>query len=90
METVRHEIRSASNRVQQLAEDDQDSMLPMTIPGVGYYSALLIKSEIGDVKRFPSAKQLCSYAGLAMLLLLLLYKTPEQSERKTNTLDYPL
>ena len=39
-------------------------MLLMTIPGVGYYSALLIKSEIGDVKRFPSAKQLCSYAGL--------------------------
>ena len=64
LETVRHEIRSASKRVRQLAEDDQDSMLLMTIPGVGYYSALLIKSEMGDVKRFPSAKQLCSYAGL--------------------------
>ena len=64
LETVRHEIRSVSKKVQQLAEDDQDSMLLMTIPGVGYYSALLIKSEIGDVKRFPSAKQLCSYAGL--------------------------
>jgi len=63
LETVRHEIRSASGGVQQLAEDDQDSMLLMTIPGVGYYSALLIKSEIGDVKRFPSAKQLCSYVG---------------------------
>jgi len=64
VETVRHEIKSVSKKVQQLAEDDQDSMLLMTIPGVGYYSALLIKSEIGDVKRFPSAKQLCSYAGL--------------------------
>jgi len=64
LETVRHEIGGASKRVQQLAEDDQDSRLLMTIPGVGYYSALLIKSEIGDVKRFPSAKQLCSYAGL--------------------------
>jgi len=64
LETVRHEIGGASKRVQQLAEDDQDSMLLMTIPGVGYYSALLIKSEIGDVNRFPSAKQLCSYAGL--------------------------
>ena len=39
----------------------------MTIPGVGYYSALLIKSEIGDIRRFPSAKQLCSYAGLVPL-----------------------
>ena len=64
LETLKHEIRSASKRVRQLAEDDQDSMLLMTIPGVGYYSALLIKSEIGDVRRFPSAKQLCSYAGL--------------------------
>ena len=42
LETVRHEIRSVSKKVQQLAEDDQDSMLLMTIPGVGYYSALLI------------------------------------------------
>ena len=64
LETVRHEIRNVSKKVQQLAEDDQDSVLLMTIPGVGYYSALLIKSEIGDVKRFPSAKQLCFYAGL--------------------------
>jgi transposase len=36
----------------------------MTIPGVNYYSALLIKSEIGGINRFPSAKQLCSYAGI--------------------------
>jgi transposase len=64
LETVRHEIRGASRRIQQLVEDDQDSMLLMTIPGVGYYSALMIESEIGNVKRFPSAKQLCSYAGL--------------------------
>jgi transposase len=34
------------------------------MPGVGYYSALLILAEIGDIARFPTAKQLCSYAGL--------------------------
>jgi transposase len=64
LETLRHEIRLASKRVQALAEENQDAVLLMTIPGVGYYSALMIESEIGDVKRFPSAKQLCSYAGL--------------------------
>ncbi|MEM2911572.1 MAG: IS110 family transposase [Candidatus Bathyarchaeia archaeon] len=32
---------------------------------VGVYSALLIKSEIGDVKRFPNYKKLISWAGLA-------------------------
>jgi len=64
LETVRGEIKRASRKVQQLAEEDQDAVLLMTIPGVGYYSALMIKSEMGDVNRFPSAKQLCSYAGL--------------------------
>ena len=64
LDNVRREIRIASKRVQQLAEEDRDAMLLMTIPGMGYYSALLTKSEIGYVRRFPSTKQLCSYAGL--------------------------
>ena len=38
--------------------------LLMTIPGIGYYSALLIVSEIGDINRFPDSYHLCSYAGL--------------------------
>jgi transposase len=64
LEGVRAEIQVASKRVRQLAQEDRDAVLLMTVPGVSYYSALLIKSEIGDVKRFPLAKQLCSYAGL--------------------------
>ena len=64
LDAVRREIKTVSNRVQQVAEKDHDAILLMTIPGVGYYSALLIKSEIGDVRRFPSAKRLCSYSGL--------------------------
>jgi transposase len=35
-----------------------------TIPGIGPYSALVILAEIDDIERFPSAKHLCSYAGL--------------------------
>jgi transposase len=42
----------------------RDVKLLMTIPGIGYYSALLVKSEIGDVSRFPFGERLCSYAGL--------------------------
>jgi transposase len=64
LDAVRKEIQLASKKVQQLAEEDHDAVLLMTVPGMGYYSALLVKSEIGDVKRFPSAKQLCAYAGL--------------------------
>jgi len=64
LDAVRQEIRVASQKVRQLAVQDRDALLLMTIPGMGYYSALLTASEIGDVRRFPSAKQLCAYAGL--------------------------
>ncbi len=64
LDAVRQEIREASKKVRQVAEEDPDTLLLMTVPGMGYYSALLTKSEIGDVRRFRSAKQLCSYAGL--------------------------
>ena len=37
----------------------------MTILGVGYYIALLVKAEIGDISPFPTGDQLASYAGLA-------------------------
>ena len=46
------------------AEGDEDVGLLMTVPGIGYYSALLIKSEVGDIGRFPFAEKPCSYAGL--------------------------
>jgi transposase len=47
-----------------LAKEDEIASLLMTIPGIGYYSALLIVSKIGDINRFPDSYHLCSYAGL--------------------------
>lgn len=58
------EIRILSGELRGLARNDEDVKLLMTIPGVGYYSALLIQSEIGDIGRFAFAEKLCSYAGL--------------------------
>lgn len=57
-------ITLIENNVRQLAKDDYDCKLFMTIPGISFYSALMIKSEIGDINRFASANKLCSYAGL--------------------------
>ncbi|MFE5586103.1 IS110 family transposase [Kitasatospora sp. NPDC056531] len=34
------------------------------LPGVGTLTALMIVAEVGDVSRFPSARQLASWAGL--------------------------
>jgi transposase len=36
----------------------------MTVPGVDYYIALLVKTEIGDLSQFSSSDYLASYAGL--------------------------
>jgi len=36
----------------------------MTIPGVDYFTAMLLLMEIGDISRFPSPRKLCSYMGL--------------------------
>ncbi|MBU1890028.1 IS110 family transposase [Patescibacteria group bacterium] len=59
-----NQIESIEENIKSSAKDDYDCKLLMTIPGISYYSALMIKSEIGDISRFPSAKKLCSYAGL--------------------------
>jgi len=58
------EIRLVSRQLKGMADEDEDVKLLMTVPGIGYYSALLVKSEIGDVNRFPFGERLCSYAGL--------------------------
>lgn len=51
-------------QIEAMAEDNYHAKLLMTMPGVSHYSALMIMAEIGDITRFPSSKQLCSFAGI--------------------------
>jgi transposase len=64
IESLDSEIKDVSNKILKLAKEDEMAKLLMTIPGIGYYSALLIVSEIGDINRFSDSYHLCSYAGL--------------------------
>ena len=64
IEALDREITLLSNELKEKASDDEEVKLLITIPGIGYYSALLIKSEIGEIDRFPNGEKLCSYAGL--------------------------
>jgi transposase len=57
-------IEQANFEIESKATDDEQAILLTTIHGVGYYTALLINSEIGDIKRFPSWRHLASYAGV--------------------------
>lgn len=64
IESLDSEIKKVSKEIQSRAEKEDAAKLLVTIPGIGYYSALLILSEIGDINRFPDSYHLCSYAGL--------------------------
>jgi len=62
---LNREIREASATIRQKAGSNEDANLLMTIPGVSFYSALLIVSEIGEISRFGDSSSLVAYAGLA-------------------------
>jgi len=64
MAPLSKEILLLSKELRGRARDDPDVRLLMTVSGVGYYIALLVKAEIGDVSRFRSGDHLASYAGL--------------------------
>jgi transposase len=65
MESLDERIKDLERELEHQACASEDVKLLATIPGVGHFTALLILSEIGDVRRFRSAEKLCSYAGLA-------------------------
>ncbi|MEK4234823.1 IS110 family transposase [Paenibacillus sp. FSL H7-0714] len=50
--------------MQTLDESMETYHLLRTIPGVGPLTAAMLIAENGDIKRFPSVKQLTAFAGL--------------------------
>ena len=50
--------------IEESAASPPETQLLMTIPGVSFYSSLLITAEIGEIERFDEDKQVVSYAGL--------------------------
>jgi transposase len=64
IESLDSEINQITKQIESCVKDDESARLLTTIPGIGYYSALLIASEIGDINRFADSHHLCSYAGL--------------------------
>src|SRR3954449_1892437 len=59
------EIADTTPEIDQRARADDRVEVLTQIRGVGRYPAMLIIAEVGDVTRFPSARHLCSWAGLA-------------------------
>ena len=65
LDALQADIRVTTAAVGRQARQDHQAKLLMTIPGIGPLSALLFLAEVGEVRRFPTARQLVSYAGLA-------------------------
>ena len=58
------EVTTTTGEINQRARADERVKLLCQIRGIGPYTAMLIIAEIGEVKRFPTAKHLCQWAGL--------------------------
>jgi transposase len=59
------EIEATTREIEERAKADDRVEVLTQIRGVGRYTAMLIIAEIGDITRFPTARHLCSWAGLA-------------------------
>ena len=65
LEAVDKQVGLMEEKIAALAVEDPRVRLLMTMTGVGYFTAMLLLAEIGDINRFGSDKRLASWAGLA-------------------------
>jgi transposase len=59
------QIAPIERELRRLAHDSEQVRLLMTIPGVAELLGLTLLAEIADVSRFPTARRLVGYSGLA-------------------------
>jgi transposase len=57
------EIDALAKEIDRLAKHDPRVEVLTQVRGIGRYIAMLIVAEVGEVKRFPSARHLCAWAG---------------------------
>jgi transposase len=68
IEFLEVKIAEATKLIRAILKPDPRVKLLMTIPGIGELTAYLLLCEIGDIKRFPTAKKLCGYAGITPIV----------------------
>ena len=80
IEDYHAQIYQLNKFIKETSAKDPDILNLVTTPGIDYFSAALIKTEIIDINRFASFNRLCSYAGL----------TPRVSQSADKTVYGPL
>lgn len=65
LKLINQQIQKLDKELKEAGEQDPQAKRLMTIPGVGATTAVAISSWIGEIRRFPNAKKLVSYFGIA-------------------------
>jgi transposase len=65
LDALKEALTTVQKQIKEECKDAPYVKRLITIPGIAYFSALLLSSEIADIKRFRNYKKLCAYAGLA-------------------------
>lgn len=64
LDFARQQVEKTELCLKELAAKDERVPLLIQITGIGFLTAITILAAIGQIQRFPSAKQLVGYAGL--------------------------
>lgn len=64
LEMTVDKIQNVEKLIEEKWGEDEDVRIIQTVPGVGMVTATVIKAELGDVARFPSAENLAAYIGV--------------------------
>ncbi|MEM3045841.1 MAG: transposase [Candidatus Bathyarchaeia archaeon] len=87
LRSLNEQVYAVTRAVASLALSEAPVRLVMTMPGIDYYSAMLILAELrGDIHRFPSASKPSSWAGL----VLSLYQSRGESLHGQNREGSPM
>jgi transposase len=55
LKSLEEQVESITSKIASLAKESDEVKLLMTLPGIDFYSAMLIIAEIGNIGRFPEA-----------------------------------
>jgi transposase len=64
LETVSEQVERIEENIAAIAVENRSVRLLMTMTGVGYFTAMLVMAEVGDVGRFRGDKEFASWMGL--------------------------
>jgi len=64
LDLLEQQIRELDREIRERVKADPVALALEMIPGIGPFIALLLVAEMGDIRRFPTAKHLASCTGL--------------------------